>query len=288
MASARYKVIISALFFLLLFSSDVISYAMPQRIVSLAPSVTESIYALGAEDMLVGVTSFCDRPPQAKGKRIVGTILDPNIEVIVSLGPDIVFTIDELNRAQDVAALRNMGLNVEILEPGRDFDDVMAQFMRIGALIGRGKEAEAMIAETKEEIASTKTAIEPQEKPSVFWQVSGRPVITVGAESFQNDLIAHAGGSNIFGGVDNAYFRVSREDVIMKNPDIIILAIHGGESDSETLEWEKYTGLAAVKSHRIYTVDVDTVCRPTPRGIIDGLMILRGVIRPGINPEAPR
>jgi len=243
----------------------------PERIVSLAPSITESIYQLGAEERLLAVTSFCNWPPEAKTKEVIGTLTNPNIEKIYSLGPDIILATDGINRSQTIEKLRSLGLRVVIFEGYNNIGDVSKNFVKLGKLLGKEKIALEISGQVEREIKKLGEAIKGRPRPRVFWEVGSRPLVAAGEGSFANEFIRHSGGINIFSETGAEYLRISREEVLRRNPEVIILVTMGNVTKKEKLYWQKFKSLKAVQTNRIYVIDADKVCRPAPLSFLEGL-----------------
>lgn len=257
----------------------------PRRIISLAPSITESLYYLGAEEELVGVSSYCNYPASACRKEVVGTLTSPNIEKIFSLSPDLVLAVEGLNRAQSIEKLKSLGLRVEVLDAGESFGDVAKSFIRLGRLIDKEEKAEEIVEQVNEQIKSINDRLKGRRRPEVFWQVGARPLIGAGGKSFANEFIRYGGGENIFSDTAARYPRLSREEVLSRNPQIIILVTMGDMTEKEKAYWQKFKDLSAAKAGRIYIVDADKVCRPTPVSFLAGLKKITTLFHPEIFKE---
>jgi ABC-type Fe3+-hydroxamate transport system substrate-binding protein len=251
--------------FLLLFLSNTLSFAAsshpPHRIVSLVPTVTEELYLLEAGDRIVGVTVYCQRPSQAQTKEKVGTVVDVNIEKIVELRPDIVIA-SPLTDHRQIRKLRGLGLRVEIFDSPTDFRGLCENFLTLSRLVAKEQEAKQVLERTKRELEAVKKRIEGLAKSRVFVQIGANPLFTADRESFINDLIERAGGINIASDAKTGIY--SREEVIKRNPDTILIVTMGIVGEREKEVWLRYKTIDAVKNHRIFTVDSYRVCSPTP------------------------
>jgi iron complex transport system substrate-binding protein len=253
----------------------------PQRLVSLAPSNTEILFALGLGDKVVGVTDFCNYPEEAKSIEQVGTYFEPNIEKIFSLSPDLVLAITGLPEV--IAKLEELGIPALILDPS-DLEAVLADIQLVGKATGAEKEAEALVSEMRERIAVvTEKAGEVKERPRVFCEIDAtdpsKPWAS-GSGSFMDAMIRLSGGANVAADAESPWPQLSAEEIIDKDPDIIILADakYGVtvESVGERPGWEVIT---AVKEGAIYDIDDDLISRPGPR-IVDGLEAVARIIHP--------
>lgn len=251
------------------------------RIISLTPSITESLYQLGVEEELIAVTSFCNYPPQAKTKEIIGTIVNPNIEKIYSLSPDLVLATNGINRPGTIAKLKSLGLRVEVFDECKDLSDILTNFTNLAKLVKKSEKAKEVIKEVEIKVESITERVKEASSVRVFWEVGVKPLVSIGPQSFANEFIKYSGGVNIFNDSPVKYPRVSREDVLKKNPDAIVLVVGMGiVREKEMTYWQKFKDLEAVRSNRICVIDADKVCRPTPRGFSRGLEEVAKLIHP--------
>jgi iron complex transport system substrate-binding protein len=251
----------------------------PQRIISLAPSNTEILFALGLGDKVVGVTDWCDYPPEALEKEKVGGYVNPDIEKIVALNPDLILVaygtpIDVIN------TLAGLGLTVFGIKT-TDLDDLLNDIRRVGELTDKEVEAQALTSEMASRIeAITDATSELQQRPRVFYIVWHDPLWTAGSGTFIHELIEKAGGVNICQNI-TGYATISIEEVVARDPEIII-------ASEWSFEWAKNaTELAstnASQTGRIYTCDDDLVQRPGPR-LVEGLEWFAHFIHPEIFEE---
>ena len=255
----------------------------PQRIVSLAPSITETLFALDSGNKVVGVTDACDYPPEALTKPKVGDYFSTNLETIIDQDPDLV-----LADGHDpvYAQLESLGITIVVLQP-QDFAGIFGSIELVGEVTGKETEAERLIDEMKAHMAaiSTKTA-SVSEKPTVFYEIDGSDPSkpwTAGPGSFIHTLITLAGGENMVS-ISEAYLQISLEEIVDVNPDIIILGDHPWVSPEDVMNrsgaWQE---IIAVKNEAIYPINVDLVSRPGPR-IVDGLEQMATIIHPELFP----
>ena len=258
---------------------EVVLPALPARIVSLVPSATEILFALGADDRLVGVTRFCDYPPAARAKASVGDMLTPNLEAIVALRPDVVIVTDEGNREETFDQLRRFGIPMYLVRAQR-LEDVGRVITRLGQLTGRVDAARAMVDRLQQRVAAVKRSVAPFRRPRVLYVVWPEPLIVPGRHAIVSDLIRIAGGDSITAGEGETYPRFSLEAAIARNPEVIILATHGAATGAAAKEkFARFASLAAVRAGRVHTADGDLVHRYTPR-VADGLEALARAIHP--------
>lgn len=254
----------------------------PERILSLAPSNTEILFALGAGPRVVGVDRFSDYPPEAREKAQVGGIVDPSFEKIVALEPDIVFAI---NGEDIVSRLEDLGLTVFVLEP-RNLEQVYEGIRAIGRIIGSDGRAEEVVSAMQARVRTVTARVAdlpPGERPKVFHEVWPEPLATAGPGTFIDDLITLAGGRNIFADAGEEWPQVSAEVVVQRDPDVIITSFPESVSELKGKERGGWEGVAAVKNGRIGLVDQDLIARPGPR-IVAGLEAVARVIHPELFP----
>jgi iron complex transport system substrate-binding protein len=252
----------------------------PQRIISLAPSNTEILFALGLGDEVVGVTMYCDYPPEALDKEKVGDYYGPDIEKIIALQPDLVLATD-FHRFDLIPSLEQQGFAVFAVAP-QTLEDVLESIEKIGELTGREAEASQLVSGMRSKIEEVEEQIRDlEQKPSVLYVTWHDPMWTVGIGTWIDDLLNIAGGVNIFSENFEGGAMVQIEWVILHNPDIII-----------TSEWSydwaiNATELAttnASQTGRIYTFDDDLAQRPGPR-LVEGLDWFAYLIHPEIFEE---
>ena len=246
--------------------------AQAQRIVSLAPSVTEILFALGAGDRVVGVTSYCDYPPEAREKPHVGDTLKPSFEKMVALKADLVI----ISTASQVEAafrrLEELGIPVYVSNP-RSIDGVIESIDKLGELIDARERARRLTDALRSRIATIETRVAGTSRPSVLVILGTEPLITAGSGSFINDLISRAGARSISGEENADYPQYSVETVIAKQPEIILLQAGGNELTPRLRQ------TPAARSNRVYHIEDDLLLRPGPR-IVDGLEQLAAKFHP--------
>jgi len=251
------------------------SAATAGRYVSLAPSTTEILFALGAGDEVVGVSTYCDYPPEARAKPAIGDFSRPNMEKISSLKPDIVFCTG-LEQSPAIDSLKKIGVQVCISDP-RNLEELYASIIEIGGRIGRPDTARTMVDAMKRSVEECRdNATRRGTRPKIFFEVWNNPLMTAGKGSFIDELIAIAGGVNICHETPRPYCRVSEETVIRGNPDIIILLCMVDKNPVDKLRARLgWRDIAAVRGNRVFNdIDRNTLARPGPR-LADGLKELQ-------------
>ncbi len=257
----------------------------PQRIVSLSPSNTEILYALGLEDRIVGVTDYCDYPPAAAEKPKVGGYTSANIEKVLAAEPDLIFAA---RKTEDIASrLRALGMTVISLEP-QTVDDVLGDIELVGRATGQEEQASACIKELQERIQAVTGKIENlAERPSVAHIVWYDPLWVSGRGTFQNEVITMTGGTNAFGSVEE-WSIVSLEELITTDPDYILVSSGSGMNRdgydavyNYIMNEPRLQGLDAVRNGHVYVVEADVVSRGSPR-IVDALEEVAATLHPDI------
>jgi iron complex transport system substrate-binding protein len=241
----------------------------PERIISLAPSNTEILFAIGLGEKVVGVTEYCDYPEAATQKEKIGGFKTVNIEKVVSLNPDLVLGTGGV-QADVVKKLRELGINVVILD-ARNIDEIMQNILWIGKISGAELEAKALVSDLEERVQTVKTtSAERLEKPKVAYILWGDPLMVAGSDTFVSDLISLAGGDNVFSGSAVQYLTISLEGMIERDPEILINGDHRN-LDVSGLQYDpRWMEISAVKDNRFYTINSDIVSRQGPR-IVDAL-----------------
>lgn len=256
-----------------------ISYP-PKRIVSLAPDITETLFALGLSDEIVGVTRFSNFPPAAQEKPKVGSYININIEAVVGLKPDLILGTGAGSPPRQVKKLENLGFSVFVVYP-KDLDGIVTTVQRIARVVGKEAEGKAIVEEMRQRIERVSQRIEGREKPKVFLQIARDPIFTVAKGSFAHHLITMAGGDNIAKDAKIPYPSYTLEEIILKAPEVIIISsMYVDSNHSHWLEeWKKWSILPAVKNNRLYTINSDLIDRPSPR-IVQGLEKMARMIHP--------
>jgi iron complex transport system substrate-binding protein len=258
----------------------------PRRVVSLAPSITEIIFALGQEEVLQGTTQFSDHPPAARKIPRVGSYVHPDLERIVALKPDLVLATRDGNPLHLIERLEALGIPVFAVDP-RNIGEIMNTISALGKVLNARPHAEALVAEmaVRMEQVRQKVALTGH-RPLVFFQIDAAPMVSVGEATFLHELIILAGGRNAAAG-GPAYPRFGWEEILRLQPEItIITSMGGGQSPQELLgSWQRWPQLQAVQKQRVHVVDADLFDRPTHR-LVDGLEILARLIHPGLYQQA--
>lgn len=264
---------------------EVMLAAPATKIVTLAPSNTEILFALGAGDTLIGRDEFSNYPPEAADVYSIGSLYPSvNAEAVVALKPDLVLAAGVTN-PDDVKKLADLGLTVYSTKFDTTLDDVYEDITNVGTLVGKGAEAEALVADLKARVEAVQTATASADKPLVFYEVDAtepQKPWTVGSGTFIDSLITLAGGANV-GASTPDYFQISIEELVAQDPDIIVLGsyTYGGQTPELVAQRPGWDTLKAVKDNTVYTFDDNLVSRPGPR-IVDGLETLAKLFHPDL------
>lgn len=251
----------------------------PRRIISLAPSLTETLFEIGLGERVVGVTQYCDYPPEAQAKPKVGYI-HPNLEAIVALQPDLIVAPRELLRVDILGKLEQLQIPIYVLD-ATTVASILAHIQTLGRLLGASAAADDVVRRMQRQIEEIKTRTAHLPRPRVLYVLNSAPLITVGPGSFIHEAIEMAGGSNIAARARVAYPRLSMEEVLSADPELILFPTGRAEgiAEGEEERWQRWTTLSAIKLKRLRRVPNDLLNRPGPR-IVQGLEMLARAIHP--------
>lgn len=252
----------------------------PMRIISLAPNITEIVFALGQGHRLVGVTTYSDYPPQARRIQQIGSYVHPDLERIVSLAPDLCLAIKDGNPRDVVSRLESFGIPVYAVDP-RDLNGVMAALSAMGGLLNTEDTAGRIVADMHRRIRAVEDRVmQADHRPRVFFQIGVSPIVSVGTHTFIHELIVQAGGINVAQG-PVPYPRFSREQVLDLAPEVIIITSMARTAVFNQVKagWQQWPDLPAVRNDRIFIQESNLFDRPTPR-LVDALEILARLIHP--------
>ena len=291
---SRFHHIIFIIYYLLLpsiaFSDQVIDQAgrtveLPaeiNRVVSLAPSITEVVYSLDKESVLKGATMYSDDPPEALLLPRVGSYVRLDVEKIIALRPDLCLAIRDGNPLHTITKIESLGIPVYVIDP-KSLEGIMAMIIGLGDVLGATDRAHEITADMQRRIATVSDKLVGTDiRPKVFFQIDAEPIVSAGNNTFIDELITKAGGRNLAAGVGiAAYPKFSWEDVLGFQPDVAIVAsMAGGFSvDSLRAGWQRWPQIPAVKNNRVHVVEAGLVDRPTPR-LVDGLETFARIIHP--------
>lgn len=254
----------------------------PKRIVSLAPNITEILFALGLDREIAGVSMFSDYPEAAGSKPKVGSFVNVSLEKVASLNPDLIIGTADGNRKETVEQLEQIGFPVYVINPS-SFKGILETTLNIGTITGREKQAKEVVCGLRRRINAVVSLTRNLKRPGVFFQVGINPVVTVGRNTIHNKLIELAGGVNIYGDVMTRYPRCGMEEVVARKPDIIIVSSmkRGGNLSRIRNKWMKWKNIPAVRNDKIYIIESNLIDHSSPR-IVDGLEEIVRIIHPEV------
>lgn len=258
-----------------------------KRVVSLAPSITEIIFALGKEDLLKGVSRFSDFPAAAENLPSVGSYVHLDLEKIVALKPDLCIGIKDGNPIAVVRKLEHLGIPVYAVDP-RDLNAVLETIIQLGHLLDADQKAQAIVSDMRTRMERVKSLVATSpDKPRVFFQIGVSPIVSAGTQTYIHELIVMAGGRNLAEG-PVPYPRYSREQVLGLSPDVMIITsmARGASFEHVKKQWSQWPFMPAVRDNRILLLDSNLCDRPTPR-LIDGLEQVAEAIHPDLYRKKP-
>jgi len=236
-----------------------------ERVVSLAPNVTEILYALGVEDRLVGVTQQCNFPPAAAAKLKVGDTINPSLEVLISLKPDLVIGTAEGNRRETVDLLERAGIPIYGTH-ARTVADIFVSIRQLASLMGVPEAGEQLAAELEARLGRLEHRLASAARPRVLVAIWLDPLITAGGDTFLNDVLRRAGAESVTASLSESWPRLSLEAVIESNPDYVVLPrLHSLQARLDDLRQRPaWRNVRAVENGRIVWLD-EALLRPGPR-----------------------
>jgi ABC-type Fe3+-hydroxamate transport system substrate-binding protein len=251
----------------------------PHRLISLAPSITETLYALGLGGELAGDTNYCDYPPQARLKPHVGALLNPNLEEIVALKPDLVLGQQEANRLETAEQLERLGIPLYGLT-ARSVDDMLRSIEDLGSILDCQAEARALAGGLRARVERVERRVAGLPRPKVLFVVWYQPLITAGPHTFISDVIRLAGGVSVTDDLRGEWPRLSLEEVLRRQPDVILFPRTNAMAPA-LAQFRRLPGwkdCRAVKDGRLYFIP-DSINRPGPR-LIDALEEVARILHP--------
>lgn len=256
----------------------------PERIVSLVPSVTETMFTIGAQDRLAGVTDFCDYPPAARSKPSIGGMVAPSLEGIVALRPDLVVATPAGNRHETFDQLARLKLPVYLVNP-TTVEDMLDLVGRLGRLTDRAEAADRVVARLRARIQSVAARVAGRPRPRTLYVLWPDPLIVPARGALVSELIRLAGGDSVTADGGQGYPRYSMEAALARNPEVILIASHDAtRSPLVQSKWERFTQVPAVSAGRLHVVDGNLMHRYGPR-MVDGLEILARLLHPAAFPS---
>jgi len=259
---------------------EVIVLFPPKKIVSLAPNITEILFSLGLDQEIVGVSIHCNFPEKVQSKVRVGSYISLDFEKIVSLKPDLIIATGAGNTRDMVERLERLGFPTYVIFP-KKVEDVIRSVGHLSQLVGREKEGVEIIQEMKRRRERVVELTLGLPRPRVLLQIGEAPIVTVGKNSFADDLIRLAGGDNVAGNEKEMYPRFGMEEILKRSPEVILISSMNPKGNYQKVlqEWSRWKTIPAVKNGRIHLLDSDLIDRPSPR-IIEGLEEMARLLHP--------
>ena len=248
------------------------------RVISLAPNLTEIVFAVGASDRLVGRTSYCDYPAEAKTVAEVGDTLHPSLERIISLKPQLVLISTASQLEVFTQQLQNQNIAVFVTDP-HDLDGVFRSIEQIGLILGHEEQARLLVQKLRERTSAVEEAVKQKQLVRVFYQLSAEPLYTAGHDAFVTDLIRRAGAISVTADVPGAWPKYSNESALAAKPEAIILPTGGSMGTGNSTVTEALRQSPAVLEGRVYKINDDHLVRPGPRAV-DGLEEMARALHP--------
>jgi cobalamin transport system substrate-binding protein len=236
----------------------------PRRIVSLAPSITETVFALGFGTRLVGVTTYCDYPSEARKLPKVGGFVSPSLEVIASMRPDLVLGVSGATDPVKAKEMERFGFKVRLLSLA-SLSNILSSIRSIARLLGSAEAGEGLAKNILRQFDNVKSRIAGAPRRTILLAVGIRPLVAVGGKNYLNELITLAGGQNIAANASQPWLNLPDEYVVAKAPQVIIEAGMGSERGDSTKHWDDLKSIPAVREHRVYAYPSDKILRPGPR-----------------------
>ncbi len=252
--------------------------AKVDRVVSLAPNLTEIVFAVGAGNRLVGRTSFCDYPPEAKAIPEVGDTIHPNLEPIIALKPQVVLVSTASQLEVFTQQLQGQNIAVFVTDP-HDLEGVFRSIEQIGEIVGEKDRANQLVQNLRERTNAVEQAVKQKPPVRVFYQASGEPLYTAGRDSFVTDLMRRAGATSVTADVPGAWPKYSNESALAARPEAIILPTGGSMGAANATVVEALRQSPAVLNGRVYKINDDHLARPGPR-LVDGLEEMAHALHP--------
>lgn len=252
----------------------------PMRVVSLSPIITETIYLVGGEGRLIANTSYCTMPEAAQFKEKIGSVTQMNVEKIISLQPDLVIA-SALSSEKQLKILEKSSITVLRAANPKTFEQMCDMTLMIGEKLDRKLYAEGIVQAASKTANHILEITKGLKKPDVFLQIGLKPLHSANKDMFINEYIRYAGGINIAENESSGIY--SREKVLARNPEIILIATMGSSKKAGQIEkqrWMAFKGMKAVKNNRIHVLDPEMICSPTPTTFVKGLTDILPLIHP--------
>ena len=249
-----------------------------ERVITLAPNLTEIVFAIGAGDRVVGNTTYCDFPAEAKNVAKVGDTLHPSLERIIALRPQVVLVSTASQLEVFTQQLQNQNIAVFVTDP-HNLEGVFKSIQQIGTILDHEQQAQALVQRLRDRTNAVEQAVRRAPPVRVFYQVSGEPLYTAGRDAFVTDLMRRAGAVSVTGEIPGAWPKYSNESALAAKPDAIILPTGGSMGAANANVAEALRNSPAVQSGRVYMINDDHLARPGPRAV-DGLEEMARALHP--------
>jgi iron complex transport system substrate-binding protein len=249
-----------------------------RTVVSLAPSVTETLFALGFGDRIAGVTTYCDYPAEAQKLPKIGGFMSPSLEAIVAKRPDFVIGVSSATDPVKAREMERLGLKVTLISLA-SVRDILHSIKSIARLLGSPAAGEELVDKIGRQFERVKKRVAGAPRRPTLLAVGLRPLVAVGGKNFIDELITLAGGENIAGNAAQPWLNLPDEYVVAKAPQVIIEAGMGSERGPSGKNWADLKSIPAVKEQRVYTYPSDKILRPGPR-IGEGLEEIARLVHP--------
>ena len=252
--------------------------AKVDRVISLAPNLTEIVFAVGGGAQLVGRTSYCDFPAEAKPVAEVGDTLHPSLECVIALKPQVVLISTASQLEIFTQQLQNQNIAVFVTDP-HDLDGVFRSIEQVGEILGKKEQAATLVQTLRQRTNAVEQAVKQKQPVRVFYQLSAEPLYTAGHDSFVTDLMRRAGAISVTADLPGAWPKYSSESALAARPDAIILPTGGSMGSGNSTVTEALRRSPAVLQGRVYKINDDHLVRPGPRAI-DGLEEMARALHP--------
>lgn len=261
----------------------------PKRIVTIAPNSAEIIAALGEADRLVGVSRYCKYPPELETRERVGGLIDPDLETILKLKPDLVVIRGRIPEVERLCEANKIRLH---RDPTQTFDDIYTSISQLGDILDKQAEAKQLIHHMRQQIEKIAAAVSKRPRPRVLFTTERNPdsldrVITMGKNTFVDMIISKAGGRNIFGDNEAPYPEVSLESILLKKPDVIIEVMPEIEKLTDPIrwkiirQWRSLGAMPATRKNRVYIINDNDLIIPSPR-VVESVARLARLLHPEV------
>ena len=263
-----------------LWGTDALADPLVQRVISLSPIITETIYLVGGEEKLIANTTYCNTPIAARSLEKIGSVTQMNVEKIIRLAPDLVIA-SALSREKQLRILEQQSILVFRARNPKTFEQMCEMTLEIGTILEQEQSARVIVERAQKHARRIFERTRNLPKPRVFLQIGLKPLHSANKEMFINEYIRYCGGINIAENESSGIY--SREKVIQNNPNIILIATMGTSKRAGQLEqqkWMAFKSLDAVKNNRVHVLDPEMICSPTPDTFVQGLRVILPLLHP--------